>query len=357
MDHLPWKIATVAPEQQEAGWDFLRSSRGLNALSALVRGMGAEAKKEGIQFGMRDATRVMHLWFQNTPPVTRVEQIGFAFVKSPKGRRALDALVRGIAEALRGSGAQVGYQNVGEVLTSFMAGGKMASNELIWKESAASVSPVDMAKDQATVILEALQKNPQFDGWTAEISQRIQGYSTLVARYRQQLADALSYVAREPEVIQKEGVMTALKDGSFVFEGRVEALQLDVFDWSKKLEEDLAEAKRLHGLVRKLLERGPEVKDWNTPKSEKKGKSRLGTDLTFDVMEITRRGVTWQIYGIILSGFNDAEYRIAPETPGEKGWRIDKWTMGWESVTNRVYSKPQEAAKHLQEMYDARLLK
>jgi hypothetical protein len=228
-------------------------------------------------------------------------------------------------------------------------------DQLIWKTAAAaSISPVDLAKDEATTIREALVKEPQFDGWTAGISQRIQGYSALVARYRQQLADDLDYIAREPDVIQKEGVLAALKNDSFVFEGRVEALQLDLFDWSKKLEEDLAEAKRLHGLVRKLLEHGPEVKDWNTPKSEKKGKTKLGTTLTFDVMETARRGVTWQIYGIILNG---TEYRIAPETPGKKGWRLDKWAMMWESITGRVYAKPQDAAKHLQEMYETRLLK
>jgi hypothetical protein len=351
MDHLPWKIAAVAPGQQEAGWDFLRSSRGLNALSALVRGMGAMAKKEGIPFGMRDATRVMHLWYQNTPPVTRVEQIGFAFVKSPKGRRALDALVRGIAESLRGSGAQVGYQNVGEVLTSFMAGGKMASNELIWKESAA-VAPAQQAKDQAQVLLMSLLRDPQFDGWTEVISKRVLEYSHLVTKYRVELKSALAQVEDSPWRIAEERLQAALKDSAFVFHGRVEALHADVLDWAEKLGGDLKEAQRIHGLVRTLLELGPEHTKWVTPTFTSKGKTKLGTRFTFDVQEITRNGVTWKSY---TTEVDRRFYRVAPTNPMEKqGWRLDKSDGPiWEAANSTQYAKPQDAAKALEEMFPA----
>lgn len=210
---------------------------------------------------------------------------------------------------------------------------------------AAQTSPTAEARDLAQLLLEHLRKEPQYDGWTTDLLRIVDDSNSRVAKFRADLIGVLEHLESDPSAIQDERVYTKLKDSAFVFQGRVEALQTTIEDWADKLKSDVEKATKAYKSVNVLLGFREKLKEWNQPLTKKKGKSKLGTSIQFEVEEITRRGITWDVYVTEVGG---KKYRIAPPTPGEKGWMLDVGGVTWEALSGQVYSSPKDAAKALE---------
>ena len=208
----------------------------------------------------------------------------------------------------------------------------------------AAASPADQARELATVLREQVSKEPQFNDWTLDMLKMVDDSNTRVAKFRADLVGVLTHLESDPTAIQTDRVYTALKDSAFVFQGRVDALQTTIENWNDKLKEDAQEALRIYRSVNTLLEYKAKLVEWNTPLTKKKGKTKLDTGIQFEITEITRRGVTWQVY-VTDAGKG---YRIAPPNPGEKGWMVDVKGVTWEALSGQVYSSPKDAAKALE---------
>jgi hypothetical protein len=214
------------------------------------------------------------------------------------------------------------------------------------KLAAGTPSPEAQARDQATVLLEQLNKDPQFDGWTSGMLERVDDSNARVAKFRAELAGVLRQLAEDPWKISSERVLQALRDASFVFTGRVESLHVELENWADKLKADVEEVNRIRRNVATLLELGPKYNEWNQIVVKKKGTTALGTSLKFTISEATRRNTIWVVYITEVKGVT---YRIAPPTPGDRIWMLDKKGITWEVLDGQTYSKPTDAAKALEQ--------
>jgi hypothetical protein len=72
---------------------------------------------------MKDATQVMRVWFSKTADAeTPVEEAGTRYLRSTKGAKLANLIVTGVAEVMKKQGAPVGFQDIGKIVVSFMAG-------------------------------------------------------------------------------------------------------------------------------------------------------------------------------------------------------------------------------------------
>lgn len=85
---------------------------------------------------------------------------------------------------------------------------------------------------------------------------------------------------------------------------------------------------------------------WAKPKVTTKGRTNLGSPLKFEVVEVSRKNLTWAYYRTTVGS---ATYRVSPDDVERKsGWRIDKADLPtWTAVNNVVYRTPKEAAAAL----------
>jgi len=193
-----------------------------------------------------------------------------------------------------------------------------------------------------------MTKEPQMDDYTEVLSARVLKYSQLVAKYRADLIGYLRAMSYNPKKITDQALVQKAKDAAFVLQGRVEALQLDLKDWEARISGNSTDLTRFMKDLDTVLDLGPQISEWETPKSKKLGNDKLGTSLKFEVLEITLRGNTWKVY---VTESHNGTFRVAPQVPGEEGrWVVDRKGLTWESTSNGVHKSPKEAAKALEEM-------
>ena len=102
---------------QEAVDKWLKESK----ITDLIRGMSAEAKKDGERFGMRDARAVLKAWFEGGAAPTEPKlAAGYRYLKTPKGEKAIMAIVKGVGAALKGAGGRRGLRDVAKAVDTWM---------------------------------------------------------------------------------------------------------------------------------------------------------------------------------------------------------------------------------------------
>lgn len=100
---------------KDAAFEYLRSSK----FGTLALSMGKDAKKSGLNFGLRDVAGVLKAWFADREPSNDKEDAGFAYLKSAPGKKLLTEIITGVQKALKATGARVGFKDVGEAIVAF----------------------------------------------------------------------------------------------------------------------------------------------------------------------------------------------------------------------------------------------
>jgi hypothetical protein len=100
--------------------DFLKKR---SKMPELIQGMGAEARKSGLQFGVNDAVEAVRLWFDGGSESKEPKQVAAQkFLTSPAGKKLLSHITNGVSEALKKDGGVVGFQDVGKTILKYMKG-------------------------------------------------------------------------------------------------------------------------------------------------------------------------------------------------------------------------------------------
>lgn len=111
------KAEQEAAHPHDEAFEFLKKSK----LHEMMLGMAAEAKKDGQQFGMRDAKEAMEHWFAGGREVKTPKQVAARrYLMTDKGKSVLTGITKGVADALKKSGGQVGYRDIGHAIISFL---------------------------------------------------------------------------------------------------------------------------------------------------------------------------------------------------------------------------------------------
>lgn len=110
------RIAQTDPQKAVDDW------LGKSKMSDLILAMSRHAKKEGHQFGMRDARAVFKSWFGIATPAPSDPKLaaGFAYLKTPKGEKAIGAIVKGVGAALKGAGGGRGFRDIAKAVDTWM---------------------------------------------------------------------------------------------------------------------------------------------------------------------------------------------------------------------------------------------
>jgi hypothetical protein len=115
LEKIGTRTAALDADVKEAVFAFLRESK----FGTLSLSMGAAAKKEGLNLGLRDVAKVLKAWFADKEPSDDKEESGFKYLKSSAGQKLFMGLVEGVTKVLRKEGARTGFKDVGEALVAF----------------------------------------------------------------------------------------------------------------------------------------------------------------------------------------------------------------------------------------------
>jgi hypothetical protein len=206
--------------------------------------------------------------------------------------------------------------------------------------------PQDQAKSTTEKFLGSIREI-DFDGYLPGYLNPTMETAKRVGHARKNLENTLAEIWRdvtrgvpieEPTIKRLEG---NYEDAIATWKGHLNALKY----WMEWAEGEIGEHEKQKDLVTTLSKVLPEYNEWLKYKSEKKGKTKLGTPIQFEIVEVSKKDLTWTVY---ITEAQGKTYRIAPDKPGEKNkWRIDKGPMLWESVNSAAYKSPAEAAKAL----------
>lgn len=114
--------------------------------------------------------------------------------------------------------------------------------------------------------------------------------------------------------------------------------------WVKWIEGEIGENESQKAQIKAIQTAVDEYNDWMKVKSIPKGKTKLGTKIQFQVLEVSRRDESFTVY---VAETPKGTYRI---TQDGSRWRLDRQGMTWEVVNSIEYSKPAEAAAALAEL-------
>lgn len=90
-------------------------------ITDLIRGMAAEAKKDGEQFGMRDARAALKQWFEGKAPTDPKSEAAWRYLKSSQGKRILSDITKAVGEALKGAGVKsYGFKDIAKAVDTWM---------------------------------------------------------------------------------------------------------------------------------------------------------------------------------------------------------------------------------------------
>jgi hypothetical protein len=118
LEKIEGKAAALDESLKSSAFTFLRESR----FPWLAMGMAEEAKRSGEHFGMQDAAKCLKAWFDGRKPEGSKEEAGYRYIQSGAGKLLMNGLIKGVTDALRGTGARVGLKDVGEAIVAFAEG-------------------------------------------------------------------------------------------------------------------------------------------------------------------------------------------------------------------------------------------
>lgn len=113
--------------------------------------------------------------------------------------------------------------------------------------------------------------------------------------------------------------------------------------WIKWIEGEMGENEKQKTQVKELLTAVDAYNEWLKIKAVPKSKSRLGTHLQFQLIEVSQRNSSWLVYH---TNTPQGKYRIIQQD--NRTWRLDKQDVTWNAVNDKEYRKPDEAAKDLE---------
>ena len=111
------RYAAKKQDPQDAVNEWLKKSK----IATIIQGMSAEAKKDKLQFGMRDARAALKLWFDGKDgPKDPKHVAAWRFLQSPKGSKMLTTLSRGVGKALKDAGGGPGFRDIAKAVDTWM---------------------------------------------------------------------------------------------------------------------------------------------------------------------------------------------------------------------------------------------
>lgn len=118
MDPLAPRVLRRFLAGAETVEEYLKKSR----LNDVVTGMMAEAKKDGVHFGLKDARAALEDWFLHggKEPTTPAGKAARRFIESDKGKKLLPAITKGVGDVLKNTKGKAGFRDVGEAIIEFL---------------------------------------------------------------------------------------------------------------------------------------------------------------------------------------------------------------------------------------------
>ena len=91
-------------------------------ISTLIQEMSKAAKKGGAsQFGMRDAKAALKAWFDGgAAPTDKKLLDAYEYLRTPKGKKAVGAISKGVIAVLKKAGGGKGFRDVAKAVDTWM---------------------------------------------------------------------------------------------------------------------------------------------------------------------------------------------------------------------------------------------
>jgi hypothetical protein len=115
--------------------------------------------------------------------------------------------------------------------------------------------------------------------------------------------------------------------------------------WVKWIEGEIEENEKQKPIVKAIQNAIEAYNEWLKVKAVPKGKTKLGTKIQFQLMEVSRRDESWLVY---YADTSKGKFRIIQQD--NKTWRLDRQSVTWDAVDSVEYRKPVDAAKVLEAM-------
>jgi hypothetical protein len=113
--------------------------------------------------------------------------------------------------------------------------------------------------------------------------------------------------------------------------------------WVKWIEGEISENEGQKAKVKAIQTSIDGYNEWLKVKVKPKKKTKLGTSIQFELVEVSRRDESWLVY--YADADTEGKFRIIQQG---NIWRLDKQSITWDAVNNVEYRKPEDAAKALE---------
>lgn len=112
--------------------------------------------------------------------------------------------------------------------------------------------------------------------------------------------------------------------------------------WVRWIEGEISENEKQKPKVKAIQTSIEDYNEWMRVKAVPKSKTKLGTKIQFQLMEVSRRDESWLVY---YADTKKGKFRIIQQG---NVWRLDEQSITWNAVNNTEYRKPEDAAKALE---------